>query len=104
MENQSALDARLWAAIRALHTHFGACEPNGKLSEFVSTPGRWAGILEQSAAYLSDQKEPLGAACATRLECRAWSAFAHGRGDHMGYAKYLAGQASDRVNALRGLC
>src|SRR5437660_4053751 len=103
MENQSALDARLWAAIRALHTDFGAGEPNGKLSEFVPTCGRWAGIFDQSAAYLSDQLERLGAAFATGLECAAGSACAHGRSDHGDSAEHLARQPSDRVNALRCL-
>src|SRR5712692_4657281 len=103
MENQSALDARLWAAIRALHTDFGAGEPNVELSEFVPTKGRWPGILDQSAAYLSDQLERLGAAFATGLECAKGSACAHGRGDNSDSAQYLAGQSSDRVNALRCL-
>src|SRR3982074_262750 len=103
MENQSALDARLWAAIRALHTDFGAGEPNVELSEFVPTRGRWPGIFDQSAAYLSDQYERLGAAFAGGLECAAGGACAHGRGDHSDSAKYLAGQSSYGVNALRCL-
>src|SRR5207302_4826319 len=103
MENQSALDARLWAAVRALHADFGAGEPNVELSEFVSTCGRGTGIFDQSAAYLSDQLERLGTAFAGKLECAAVGACAHGRGDHSDSAKYLAGQSSYRVNALRCL-
>src|SRR5450631_891079 len=103
MENQSALDARLWAAIRALHADFGAGAPNVEFSEFVPTRGRWAGIFDQSAAYLSDRLERLGAPSASGLECAAGSACAHGRGDHGDSAQYLAGQSSDRVNALRCL-
>src|SRR6202041_92862 len=103
MENQSALDARLWAAIRALHADFGAGAPDVEFSEFVPTRGRWAGILDQSTAYLSDRLERLGAACASGLECAAGGACAHGRGDHSDSTEYLAGQFSDRVNALRCL-
>src|SRR4030081_2474426 len=103
MENQSALDARLWPAIRALHTDFGAGVPDVEFSEFVSTRGRWAGILDQSAAYLSDQLERLGAACSGGLERAPRGACAHGRVDHSDSAKYLAGQSSYGVNALRCL-
>src|SRR5450631_3017864 len=103
MENQSALDARLWAAIRALHADFGAGAPNVKLSEFVPTCGRRAGILDQSAAHLSNRLERLGAACSGGLERSARGACAHGLGDHGDSAQYLAGQSSDRVNALRCL-
>jgi len=39
------------------HADFGAGAPNVELSEFVPTCGRWAGILDQSAAYLS---KPIG--------------------------------------------
>src|SRR5258708_25268258 len=101
MENQSALDARLWAAIRALHADFGAGAPNVELSEFVPTRGRWAGILDQSAAYLSKRLERLGAACSGGLERAPRGACAHGRGDHSDSAEYLAGQSSDMFNALR---
>src|ERR1700688_3541364 len=97
------MDARIWAAIRALHADFGAGAPNVELSEFVPTCGRWAGILDQSAAYLSNRLERLGAACSGGLERAPRGACAHGRGDHSDSAKYLAGQSSDRVNALRCL-
>src|SRR5579864_5340944 len=103
MENQSALDAQLWAAIRALHADFGAGAPNVELSEFVPTRGRWAGILDQSAAYLSNQLERLGAPCASGLERATGGACAHGRSDHGDSAEYLAGQSSDGVNSLRCL-
>src|SRR5437588_8117075 len=103
MENQSALDARLWAAIRALHADFGASAADVELSEFVPIRWRWAGILDQSAAYLSDQLERLGTPCASGLECATGSACAHGRSDHGDSAKYLAGQSSYGVNALRCL-
>src|SRR4029077_16690540 len=103
MENQSALDARLWAAIRALHAHFGAGSADVELSEFVPTCWRWAGIFDQSAAYLSDRLERLGAPCASGLECAAGSACAHGRSNHGDSAEHLARQPSDRVNALRCL-
>src|ERR1700688_5113943 len=97
------MDARIWAAIRALHADFGAGAPHVELSEFVPTCWRWAGILDQSAAYLSDQLERLGAACSGGLERAPRGACAHGRGDHGDSAQYLAGQSSDRVNALRCL-
>src|ERR1700693_397445 len=100
MENQFALDARLWAAIRALHADFGAGAADVELSEFVPTRWCWAGIFDQSAAYLSDQLERLGAAFAGGLECAAGGACAHGRGDHSDSAQYLAGQSSHGVNAL----
>src|ERR1700726_2801643 len=103
MENHSALDPRLWAAIRALHADFGAGAADVELSEFVPTRWRWAGIFDQSAAYLSDQLERLGAACSGGLERAPPGACAHGRGDHGDSAQYLAGQSSDRVNALRCL-
>ena len=103
VENQSALGARIWAALRALHADYGAGAPNVELSEFISTCGRWAGILDQSAAYLSNRLERLGAACAGGLECAARGACAHGRGDHSDSAEYLAGQFSDGVDALRRL-
>src|SRR6267378_103213 len=103
MENQSALDARLWAAIRALHADFGAGAADVELSEFVPTRWRWAGIFDQSAAYLSDRLERLGAPCTSGLECTAGSARAHGRGDHGDSAEHLARQPPDRVNALRCL-
>src|SRR4029077_1998355 len=103
MENQSALDARLWAAIRALHADFGAGAPNVELSEFVPTRWRWAGILDQSAAYLSDQLERLGAARSGGLERAPRGACPHGRSDHGDSAEHLARQSSDRVNALRCL-
>src|ERR1700688_757358 len=97
------MDARIWAAIRALHADFGAGAPNVELSEFVPTRGRWAGILDQSAAYLSNRLERLGAACSGGLERAPRGACAHGRDDHSDSAEYLAGQSSDRVNALRCL-
>src|SRR3984893_7315508 len=97
------MDARIWAAIRALHADFGAGAPNVELSEFVPTCGRWAGILDQSAAYLSNRWERLGAACSSGLERAPRGACAHGRGDRSDSAEYLAGQSSDRVNALRCL-
>src|ERR1700726_4615567 len=103
MENQSALDARLWAAIRALHADFGAGAADVELSEFIPTRGRWAGIFDQSAAYLSDRSERLGAACSGGLERAPRSACAHGRSNHGDSAEHLAGQPSDRVNALRCL-
>src|ERR1700675_1219799 len=103
MENQSALDARLWAAIRALHADFGAGAADIELSEFVPTCWRWAGIFDQSAAYLSDRLERLGAACSGGLERAPRVACARGRGDHSDSAEYLAGQSSDWVNALRCL-
>src|ERR1700722_14921217 len=103
MENQSALDARLWAAIRALHADFGAGTADVELSEFVPTRGRWAGIFDQSAAYLSDRLERLGAPCASGLECAAGSACAHGRIDHGDSTEHLARQPSDRIDALRCL-
>src|SRR5580700_6014863 len=103
MENQSALDARLWAAIRALHADFGAGAADVELSEFVPTRRRWAGISDQSAAYLSDRLERLGAPCASGLERATGGACAHGWSDHSDSAEYLAGQSSDRVNALRCL-
>src|ERR1700757_4147685 len=103
MENQSALDARFWAAIRALHADFGACAADVELSEFLPTRWRWAGIFDQSAAYLSNRLERLGAACSGELERAPCGACAHGRGDHGDSAEYLAGQCSDRVNALRCL-
>src|SRR5580692_11576364 len=103
MENQSALDARLWAAIRTLHSDFGAGAPNVELSEFVPARWRWAGIFDQSASHLSNRLERLGASCASGLECAAGSACAHGRSDHSDSAEHLARQPSDRVNALRCL-
>src|SRR5712672_1701642 len=103
MENQCALDARLWAAIRAVHADFGAGATDVELSEFVPTCWRWPGIFDQSAAYLSDRLERLGASCASGLECAAGSACAHGRSDHSDSAKYLAGQSSYGVDALRCL-
>src|SRR5260370_39673825 len=103
MENKSVLDARLGAAIRALHADFGAGVPDVESSDFVPTRWRWAGIFDQSAAYLSDRLERLGAPCASGLECAPRSACAHGRGDHGDSAKYLAGQSSYGVNALRCL-
>src|SRR5712691_259320 len=101
MENQSALDARLWAAIRALHADFGAGAADVELSEFVPTRWRWAGIFDQSAAYLSNQLERLGAACASGLERAPCGPCTRGRGDHGDSAEHLARQSSDRVNALR---
>jgi len=71
-----------------------------ELSEFVPTRWRWAGIFDQSAAYLSDQLERLGAPCASGLECAAGSACAHGRSDHGDSTEHLARQPSDRVNAF----
>src|SRR5580693_23473 len=103
MENQSALDARLWAAIRALHADFGAGAAHVELSEFVPTLWRWAEIFDQSAAYLSDRLERLGAPSASGLECASGTACAHGRSDHGDSAEHLARQPSDRVNALRCL-
>src|SRR6202045_4655574 len=103
MENQSAMDTRMWAAIRTLHADFGAGAPNVELSEFVPTRGRWAGILDQSAAYLSDRLERLGAACSGGLERAPRGAYAHGRIDHSNSAEHLAGQSTDRVNAVRCL-
>src|SRR5258706_9141033 len=103
MENQSALDARLWAAIRALHADFGAGAADVELSEFVPTRGCWAGILDQSAAYLSNRLERLGAACSGGLERAPRGACTRGRGDHRDSAEHLARQSSDRVNALRCL-
>src|SRR3984957_12218488 len=103
MENQSAVDARLWAAIRALHADFGAGAADVELSEFLPTRWRWAGIFDQSSAYLSDRLERLGAPCASGVECAAGSACAHGRCDHGDSAEHLARQPSDRVNALRCL-
>src|ERR1022692_2062374 len=103
MENQSAMDARLWAAISALHANCGTGVPDIEFSEFVPTRGRRTGIFDQSAAYLSDRLERLGAPCATGLECAAGSACSHGRSDHSNSAKYLAGQSSYGVNALRCL-
>src|SRR5436190_23656829 len=97
------MDARIWAAIRVLYADFGAGAPNVELSEFVPTRGRWAGILDQSAAYLSNQLERLGAPCASGLECAPRGACTHGRGDHSDSAEHLARQSSDRVNALRCL-
>src|SRR6202023_2140390 len=76
---------------------------NVELSESVTTRGRRAGIFDQSAAYLSDRLERLGAACASGLERAAGSACAHGRGDHSDSSEYLAGQSSDRVYTLRCL-
>src|SRR3984885_14449899 len=103
MENQSGMDAPLRAAIRALHADFRAGTPNIELSEFVPTGGRWAGIPDQSTAYLSDRLERLGAARAGGVECSAGRARAHGGSDHSDSAEYLAGQSSDGVNALRCL-
>src|ERR1700733_1527985 len=103
MENQSTMDARLRAAIRALHTDFGASIPHVEFSEFVPTGGRRAGILDQSTAYISDGLERLGAARATGVECSAGRARAPGRSDHSNSTEYLAGQSSDGVNALRCL-
>src|SRR5258708_9412880 len=103
MENKPAMAAKLWAAIGALHADFGAGAPNVELSEFVPTRGCWAGILDQSAAYLSNRLERLGAACSGGLERATRGACAHGRGDHGDPAQYLAGQSFDRVNALRCL-
>src|ERR1700722_1380031 len=103
MENQSALDARLWAAIRAVHADFGAGAADVELSEFVPTRWRWAGIFDQSAAYLSDRLEWLGAPGASELECAAGSARAREGSDHRASAEHLARQPSDRVNAFRGL-
>src|SRR5258708_37111979 len=103
MENQSALDARLWAAIRVLHTDFGAGEPNVELSGFVPTRGRWPGIFDQSAAYLSDQQERLGAAFARGLECAAGGACAPWRGGHRGSPQYLARQTAYLAHSLRCL-
>jgi len=82
MENQSGMDARIWAAILALHADFGAGAPNVGLSEFVATRGRWAGILDQSPAYLSNRLERLGAACSGGLERAPRRACAHGRSDY----------------------
>ena len=59
--------------------------------------------LTQSAAYLSDRLEWLGAACSGRLERVQRGASARGRGDHSDSAEYLAGQSSYWVNALRCL-
>src|ERR1700726_3048451 len=103
MENQSALDARLWVAIRALHADFGAGAADVELSEFVPTCWRRAGILDQSAAYLSNRLERLGAACSGGLERAPRGACALGRSNHGDPAEHLAGQSSDRVNALRCL-
>jgi len=47
--------------------------------------------------------ERLGAACSGGLERAPRGACAHGRGDHSDSDQYLAGQSSDRVNALRCL-
>src|ERR1700688_1816798 len=98
MENQFALDARLWAAIRALHADFGAGAADVELSEFVPTGWRWAGILDQSAAYLSDRFEQLVAPCASELECAAGSACGNERRNHGHSAEHLARQPSDMVN------
>src|ERR1700731_4842136 len=103
MENQSALDARLWAAIRALHADFGAGAADVELSEFVPPRWRRAGIFDQSAAYLSDRLERLGAPCASGLECAEGCSCAHGRSNHGDSAEHLARHPSARVNASRRL-
>src|SRR6202030_3911881 len=97
------MDARIWAAIRALHADFGAGAPHVALSEFCPSCGRWAVILDQSAAYLSNRLERLGAACSGGLERAPRGACALGRSNHGDPAEHLAGQSSDRVNALRCL-
>src|ERR1700756_2643143 len=101
MEDQSALDARLWPAIRALHADFGAGTADVEFSKFISTRWRWAGIFDQSAADLSNQLERLGAACSGGLERAPRGACARWRGDHSDPAEHLARQPSDRVNTLR---
>src|SRR5258708_32950157 len=94
MENQSALDARLRAAVRGLHANFGAGEPDVELSESISPRRCWARVLDQSAAHLSDKLERLGAPCASGLECAEGSACAHRRSGHGGSAEHIARQTA----------
>src|SRR5215469_1882893 len=103
MENQSAVDTRLWTAVRGVHPDFGTGRPDVELSEFVSARRGWTGVSDQSTAHLSDKLEWLGAACTRELECASRCASADGRGDHCDSPEPLAGQFSDRINTLRCL-
>jgi len=64
-----------------LYTRFRSGRTERQLSEFRSHLRALAGILDQSAAYLSNRLERLGAACSGGLERAPRSACAHGRGD-----------------------
>src|SRR3954469_9616269 len=100
MENQSAVDTRLWTALRGVHADFGTRGPNVEFSQCVSTCRNWSAVFDQSTTYISDKLERLGSTRAGELECAVGATYTRRWGGHRDPTQHLAGQSPYRIDPI----